>query len=86
MRKFLLAAAAGALLVLPLPASASSADPVTDVSAQTVRVGPGGVTIRDRHRRGESRRARRGRDRCVTRTVTRFVDGRRVTRRTRVCD
>lgn len=63
MRKLAFVIAAGALLALPLPASA--AGPMTDVSAQSIEVGPGGVRVG--HSRWDSRRDHRRRDRVIIR-------------------
>jgi hypothetical protein len=82
MRFHLIAAATAALFALPLSASAATVSPATDISAQRVEIGPGGVHV---HRRWESRARRMNRPRCetVVRTVERR--GRMVTTRTRVC-
>lgn len=87
MRFNLLVAAAAALLALPLSAQVSNAAPVTDISAQSVTVGPGGVRVGDGHRRWESRRERRmDRRRCVTERTTRTTPSGRVIREKRtVC-
>lgn len=57
MHRFVLAVAAAALFALPLPASAGPLS--TDLSSQSIEVGPGGV--RFGHERLESRR----RDRVI---------------------
>jgi len=51
MRTFAFAVAASALLILPLPAFAG---PLTDLSSQSVQIGPGGVRVG--HDRWDSRR------------------------------
>jgi|tagenome__1003787_1003787.scaffolds.fasta_scaffold17937649_1 hypothetical protein len=51
MRTFAFAVAASALLILPLPAVAG---PLTDLSSQSVQIGPGGVRVG--HDRWDSRR------------------------------
>jgi hypothetical protein len=81
MRTFAFAVAAAALITLPLPAVAG---PLTDLSSQSVQIGPGGVRIghdrfdsrrRDRrvHDRWESR-GRRGGD-CRTVTIRERLPG-----------
>jgi hypothetical protein len=61
MRKFVLAVAAGALFALPLAASAAPLS--TDLSSQSIEVGPGGVRVG--HERFDSRR--RDGDRVIVR-------------------
>ena len=86
MRMFALAAVT-AVFLIPAPSFAGETGAATDISAQTVRIGPGGVSVGPDHRRWESRRARRGRDRCRTITVTETRPSGRVVRRTvRRCD
>jgi hypothetical protein len=64
MRKFVLAVAAGALFALPL--SATAAPLATDLSAQSIEVGPGGVRVG--HSRADSRREEdRGERRVIVR-------------------
>ncbi|BAT60810.1 hypothetical protein GJW-30_1_03360 [Variibacter gotjawalensis] len=84
MRFHLVAAATAAFLALPLSAGAATLAP-TDMSAQSVYVGPGGVRVGPDHRRWESRGARRDR-RCRTEVRTVERRGRTVTTRSRVCD
>ena len=85
MRFHLIAAATAAVLAMPLSAGATTLAPATDMSAQSVYVGPGGVRVGPDHRRWESRSARRDR-RCRTEVRTVERRGRTVTTRTRVCD
>jgi hypothetical protein len=56
MRAFAFAVAAGVLVALPLPTTAAPLS--TDLSSQSVQIGPGGVRVHDRY---DSRR----RDRVV---------------------
>jgi hypothetical protein len=97
MRKLALAAAAAVLFALPLPASAAdtgSAGAATELSSQSVRVGPDGVTVRTGHRRWESRRrahhrheSRRARRHdCRTVKTTIREGGRKIVKRVRRCD
>ena len=86
MRFHLIAAATAAVLALPLSAGAAPLAPTTDMSAQSVYVGPGGVRVGPDHRRWESRSARRDRPRCRTEVRTVERRGRTVTTRSRVCD
>ena len=65
MRTFAFAVAAAALLTLPLPAAVASPLP-TDLSSQSIQVGPGGVRVG--HDRWDSRRRdRRVHDRFESR-------------------
>ena len=85
MRNLLLAVAAAGLFALPLPATAGSAVPSTDISSQSVRIGPGGVRVHGRFESRE-RRERRSERRCVTERTTRTTPSGRVIRETRkVC-
>jgi Ni/Co efflux regulator RcnB len=62
-RLFVLAIAASAMFAFPSMITAAAS---TDLSAQSIRVGPDGVRIGDGHRRSESSRRResRGGGRC----------------------
>jgi hypothetical protein len=87
MRNYLLAAATAALFALPLPASAAAVTApgvMSDVSAQTVVVRPGGVRVHGRFESRERRGHRHGR-RCTTETTTTMRRGREVTVRRKVC-
>ena len=75
MRQLAFAVAAAALFVLPLPASAAPLS--TDLSSQSIQVGPGGVRVghdrwdsRRRDRRVHDRFESRGGGRGGCRTVT----------------
>lgn len=63
MRTLMLAAAAASALCL-LPVSSYAENPISDISSQEVRIGPGGVEVGPRHRRFESRREERRRARA----------------------
>jgi hypothetical protein len=76
MRLFVVAVAAGLLAALPLPSTAAPLS--TDVSSQSVQIGPGGVRVHDRW---DSRR--RDRRRCVTEYTTRTTPSGRVVREKR---
>jgi hypothetical protein len=91
MRPCVFAVAAGILVALPLPTTAAPLS--TDVSSQSIQIGPGGVRVHDRwesrrrDRRIHDRYESRGRDRrCVTEYTTRTTPGGRVVREKRtVC-
>lgn len=81
MRTILFAVAAAALFALPATASAGQAGTTTtDISSQSIQVGPGGVRVG--HDRWDSRR--RGRDRVIIRGRGRDRDCRTVTVRERL--
>jgi hypothetical protein len=88
MRAFVLAVAAAVLVALPLPTTAAPVS--TDISSQSVTIGPGGVRVHDRwesrrrDRRIHDRYESRGRDRrCVTEYTTRTTPSGRVVREKR---
>ena len=91
MRAFAFAVVAGILVAFPLPTTAAPLS--TDLSSQSVQIGPGGVRVHDRYdsrrrdRRGDRIESRgRGDRRCVSETTTRTTPSGRVVREKRtVC-
>jgi hypothetical protein len=82
MRAFAFAVAAGVLVALPLPTTAAPL--ATDLSSQSVQIGPGGVRVHDRY--DSRRRDRRSDRRCVTERTERVTPSGRVIREKRtVC-
>lgn len=88
MRTFAIAAAVAALFALPT-APASAAPVATDVSSQSIQIGPGGVRVHDRwdsRRRSDRRMDRRSDRRCRTEVTERVRPSGRVVRERRtVC-
>lgn len=84
MRSILFAVAAAALFALPVTASAGQAGTTTDISSQSIQIGPGGVRVG--HDRWDSRRRDGRRDeRVIIRRGHDRWDSRRRDRRDRDC-